>query len=159
MRKAVYRLLTAAAAVLMMASLTACGGSSGGGKEAVVPTVPEKMNDGTYHGKSSNFDADEDGNGAGYGEVDVTIEGNKITDCTFTMYELDGTVKDESYGADLNQENRLRAQKAVQSGARYAAQLAETGSPESVDAISGATLSYKEFMEAVDAALKEASAD
>lgn len=113
--------------------------------------------DGTYTGRSSDYDADESGNGAGYGEVEITVADNTITSCTFTMYELDGTVKDDTYGADLSQENRLKAQKAVQAGAKYAEALSSAGSLDSVDSITGATISYNEFVEAVNDALSKAA--
>lgn len=112
--------------------------------------------DGTYTGRSSDFEEDESGNGAGYGEVTIKIENNKITDCTFKMYELDGTLKDESYGADLSRENRLKAQKAVQSADKYASSVIGKSSANEVDAISGATISCNEFKEAVNDALKKA---
>ena len=73
------------------------------------------------------------------------------------MYELDGTMKDESYGADLSKENRLKAQKAVQSADKYAALLIKSGSIDGVDAISGATISCSEFKEAVNDALSKAA--
>ena len=72
------------------------------------------------------------------------------------MYNLDGTLKDESYGADLSRENRLKAQKAVQSANKYASALIGKISAEDIDAISGATISCKEFKEAVGNALKKA---
>ena len=112
--------------------------------------------DGTYTGKSSEFKEDESGNGAGYGVVEITIKDQKITACEFRMYELDGTLKDENYGAGLSKENRLKAQKAVQSAGKYAADLVKAGNIEQVDVISGATISYNEMKEAVQDALKKA---
>ena len=69
---------------------------------------------------------------------------------------IDGTLKDETYGAELSSENRLKAQKAVQSADKYAAMLVDRGSLEEVDVISGATISYNEFVEAVKDALSKA---
>lgn len=112
--------------------------------------------DGTYTGKSSDFEEDESGNGAGYGEVTITVKDNKITECTFRMYELDGTLKDENYGADLSRENRLKAQKAVQSADKYSSAIIGKSSADEVDVISGATISCNEFKEAVNDALKKA---
>ena len=112
--------------------------------------------DGTYTGRSSDYQADESGVGAGYGQVEIEIKDNKIISCTFAMYELDGTVKDENYGSEYSKENRLKAQKAVQSAGKYAAGLVEKGSVDKVDAISGATISYNEFTEAVNDALSKA---
>ena len=112
--------------------------------------------DGTYTGRSSDFKEDESGNGAGYGEVTIKIENNKIADCTFMMYELDGTLKDENYGADLSRENRLKAQKAVQSADKYASGVIGKSSVDDIDAISGATISCNEFKEAINDVLKKA---
>ena len=140
----------ALAMALAVMSLAACGG--GGSADA-----PSSMADGTYQGRSSDFDEDESGNGSGYGEVEIVVKDNAVTDCTFTMYELDGTVKDETYGADLSQENRLKAQKAVQAGAKYAEMLVSGGSLDAVDSITGATISYNEFVEAVTDAMNKAA--
>lgn len=144
------KIFAAVAAAVLMMSLVLCGC---GGKKTQIPT---SFRDGTYSGRSSDFDEDETGNGSGYGEVEITIENGKISACTFTMYELDGTLKDESYGADLSKENRLKAQKAVQSAEKYAQMLVEAGSLDGVDAITGATISYNEFIEAVTDALVKA---
>ena len=134
-------------------ALTAC---NGGGSSARTP-VNANYADGTYEGRSSDFEADENGNGAGYGMVTIEIKDNKITSCSFTLYELDGKIKDETYGADLTKENRLKAQKAVQSAEKYASMLVEKGGLDGVDAISGATISYNEFIEAVNDALAKAA--
>ena len=149
----------ASALVLVLAlilSLAACGGDSAG-TGAASSSKPASYKDGSYEGRSEDHQDDEDGNGAGYGEVSIELKDNKIVDCSFTMYELDGTLKDESYGSDLSKENRLKAQKAVQSAPKYAAMLVEKGSLDGVDAISGATISFSEFKEAVNDALSKAA--
>ena len=118
--------------------------------------------DGTYTGQSAVFEGDEDGNGDGYGVVTLTIKDNQITDCTFLTYEPDGTLKDENYGKVngevMNQDYYNKAQKAVQGSAQYATLFLESGSlnPTDVDAISGATFSYDQFVDAVFDALKQA---
>lgn len=141
-------LLSVLSAAVLLCSLSGCGGGEG------AKTVDYR--DGTYTGRSADHQEDEDGNGAGYGEVTLTVSGQKITDCTFKMYHLDGTLKDETYGADLTKENRLKAQKAVQSADKYADALVKSGFIEAVDVISGATISHSEFKEAVEAALRQA---
>ena len=146
MSRKIIRGLALLAAMTML--LTACGED----KKAAVT-----YQDGHYEGRSSDFAEDESGNGSGYGAVSIDIASGKITACEFTMYELDGTVKDETYGSDLSKENRLKAQKAVQSAPKYAASLVEKGSLDDVDAISGATISYNEFKEAVNDALTKAA--
>ena len=139
----------------LMLALAACGGKQSS------PEIPvySSLKDGVYNGRSTDHEADEDGNGAGYGEVTLEIKDNAIVSCEFYMYELDGKLKDETYGADLSQENRLKAQKAVQSAPKYAAKLLEAGGLEDVDAISGATISFEEFKEAVIDALNQASGE
>jgi len=147
MKKNIVQFSALLCVLLLVFSLAACGGKK----------KPSSYADGTYTGRSSNFEKDESGNGAGYGEVEIEIKNNRIVSCTFKMYELDGTLKDESYGADLSKENRLKAQKAVQSAEKYASRLVEAGGLDGVDAISGATISYNEFIEAVNNALSKAA--
>ena len=138
-------LLTAAAALL----LTGCGGKKVSWK------------DGTYEAQSSVFENDDgtdDGNG--YGVVSVTISGGKITDCSFLTYEADGKLKDEDYGKEdgriANKDYYNKAQKANAACAEYASLLVQNGQLDGIDAISGATINYKEFKEAVGLALKQA---
>ncbi len=130
---------------------TGCGSSSSSYK------------DGTYTAKSSVYESLEDGEdegGEGYGEVTITIKDNVIVACKFTTYMPDGTVKDENYGKQngeiANQDYYNKAQRAVKGSAEYAVQLAEKGTLDEVDAITGASISYQEFCEAVELALKEA---
>lgn len=118
--------------------------------------------DGTYEAQSSVYineeEDSEDGNG--YGVVTLTIEGGAITACEFKTYTTEDVLKDENYGkegGEVKQRDYFnKAQKAVAACDEYAAQLVEGGSLKEVDAISGATVNYNEFKEAVKAALKEA---
>lgn len=120
--------------------------------------------DGTYTAQSSIYEGleDEDGDegGDGYGVVTITVKDNVIVDCEFTTYMTDGTVKGEDYGKQdgeiANQDYYNKAQRAVQASRNYAQQLAAKGELKEVDAISGATISYDEFKEAVRLALKQA---
>lgn len=145
------------AVVLLMACcalLTACGGS---GKKV-------SYKDGTYKGVSSvytNTDGSEDGNG--YGEVEITIQDGKIADCKFLSYEPDGTLKDAEYGKEggaiANRDFYNKAQKAVAACDEYASQLISNGTLDGIDAISGATINYNSFKEAVQEALSQAEAE
>lgn len=146
-RKKTAVLLSVLLSAIMVTAFAAC---SGGNERSA------EYKDGTYTGRSSDFAEDESGNGAGYGEVSIKLENNKITECEFKMYNLDGTIKDETYGAELSRENRLKAQKAVQSADKYAAAVIGKGSADDIDAISGATITCSEFKEAVNDALKKA---
>ena len=134
------------AIIVVAASFAGCGSS-------------KTYADGTYTGKSSIIE-DNDGEGDGYGEVTITIKDGKITECTFNTYEPDGTLKDEDYGKQngevANQDYYNKAQKALAGSKEYARLLVESGDYHSIDAISGATISYDQFMEAVDDALRQA---
>jgi major membrane immunogen (membrane-anchored lipoprotein) len=117
--------------------------------------------DGTYTGQSSVYESDEDeGNGNGYGVVTLTIQDNTIVSCTYLTYEPDGTLKDENYGlqdgAVANRDYYNKAQKAIAACDVYAEELVETNDLKKVDAVSGATINYKNFEEAVKDALKQA---
>ena len=131
---------------LLLVLLAACGSAS--------------YKDGTYTGQSALYEGEDDGSGAGYGVVTLTLKDNRITDCEFLTYEPDGTLKDENYGKKdgeiANQDFFNRAQRAVQACPRYASQLVETGDLKKVDGITGASISYSEFKEAVTDALNQA---
>ena len=132
-----------------MVMFTGCGGGS--------------LKDGTYSAESSMYESLEDGEdegGEGYGAVTITVKDNKVTACEFTTYMPDGTPKDEEYGKKngeiANQDYYNKAQRAVKASQNYAEQLAAKGDLKEVDAITGATISYNEFNEAVELALKQA---
>ena len=120
--------------------------------------------DGSYTGQSSVFealeDADGDAGGDGYGVVELTVSGGKVTACSFQTFQADGTLKGEDYGKQngeiANQDYYNKAQRAVQASENYAQQLAAKGELKEVDAISGATISYQQFEEAVNNALDQA---
>ena len=141
--------------VFMTASLTAALLLTGCAKSNVT------YKDGTYEGRSSIYEA-EDGsdNGNGYGVVKITIEGGKVAECTYQTYEVDGTLKDEDYGKEdgriANKDYYNKAQKANAACAEYANMLVSNGQLKGIDAISGATINYDEFVEAVNNALEEA---
>jgi major membrane immunogen (membrane-anchored lipoprotein) len=117
--------------------------------------------DGTYTGQSSVYESDEDGgNGNGYGVVTITIKDNTITECTYETYEPNGTLKDSDYGMQngevANRDYYNKAQKAIAACEKYAENLVETNDVSEVDAISGATINYDNFQEAVKDALAQA---
>lgn len=130
--------------------LTACGG---GGDVS--------YKDGTYTGQSTVFIDEDEGNGNGYGVATITIKDGAIASCEFLTYEEDGTLKDKDYGKTngkvTNQDFYNKAQKAVAGSKEYAEKLVEAGSLAGVECISGATISYGEFQEAVEIALDEAA--
>ena len=149
-----YMKKTIAAIALTLTAAAVCTGCGGGSKNYA---------DGTYTAQSSVYEAmsdEEDEGGEGYGEVTITIKDNVITACEFTTYMPDGTVKDAEYGKEngeiANQDYYNKAQRAVKGSQNYAEQLAAKGKLEEVDAVTGATISYNEFNEAVELALKQA---
>jgi major membrane immunogen (membrane-anchored lipoprotein) len=146
----------AAGAVVLSMALAGCGGGS---SKAV------SYNDGTYEGKSEVHESlDESGEdtGNGYGVVSITIKDGVITDCKFDTYEPDGTYKDDQYGmkegAVANRDYYNKAQKANAAREEYANMLVANGSLDGLDAISGATINFEEFTEAVENALSQAEA-
>jgi major membrane immunogen (membrane-anchored lipoprotein) len=117
--------------------------------------------DGTYQGRSANYvNEDGDTSGNGYGVVNLTVSGGQITACEYKTYELDGTLKDEDYGKEngeiKNKDFFNKAQKARAACDNYAQQLVAKQNLKDVDAVSGATVNYREFQEAVEDALKQA---
>ena len=118
--------------------------------------------DGSYQGRSADYINEEEGEeaGNGYGVVNLTISGGQITACEYKTYELDGTLKDEEYGKEggriANKDYYNKAQKANAACAEYASMLVQNGQLDGIDSISGATINYNEFKEAVELALKEA---
>jgi major membrane immunogen (membrane-anchored lipoprotein) len=110
--------------------------------------------DGSYVGQSGKDDR------GAYGEVTLTIKDGKVATCDCLTWQKDGSVKDEDYGKVNgkieNEEMYAKAQLAVDAMQKYADQFEEVKDIEGVDAISGATISYDQFVEAVTKALKEA---
>lgn len=146
-------------------ALTACGGGSASSGSAASSGSTGALADGVYEGKSEIHRGDEDYgelNDAGYGVVNLTIEEGKITDCVFQTYEENGNLKDEEYGKQngevANRDYYNKAQKAVAACDEYAKALVEAGDISGVDTISGATINYDEFVEAVADALSQAAA-
>jgi major membrane immunogen (membrane-anchored lipoprotein) len=112
------------------------------------------LTDGVYEGTSG---PDETG---AWGVVSVTVREGKIAACGFITWQKDGTVKGEDYGKINGEISNPgfyeKAQLAVRAMERYAKQFAETGKLEKVEAVSGATISHDQFMEAAEMALKKA---
>ncbi len=114
--------------------VTACGSSA--------------YEDGVYEGK---FEGDNSSM-----SVEITLKENKIVDCKMWAYDREGQIKGENYGKGSSDANYQKAQLAVEAMKGYPAKLIETQNVEDIDAIAGATISLKEFREAVSDALKKA---
>jgi major membrane immunogen (membrane-anchored lipoprotein) len=123
---------------LMIAGLLSCG--------------KQTVKDGIYSGKSSPDDT------GAWAEVTITVNAGKIASCDFITRQKDGTIKDADYGKVngeiSNQAFYDKAQLAVRAMKAYAEQYQEAGNLDAVDAVSGATNSYNQFIEAVEEALR-----
>lgn len=137
-------------AIIIVSALALCLFSGCGGSAA--------YKDGTYTARSENYEGDEAGNGEGYGEVKITIKEGKITDCEFKTYTLEGKLKDKDYGKldSGNKDAYNMAQKAIAACAEYSKRLVDDNGYDNIDAISGATINYNQFLDAVSIALNKA---
>ena len=108
-----------------------------------------KIGDGTYTAESSRDEK------LGMSKLTLTVQDHRITNAEFVGFDLFGNVKDEDYGSLTGKDSAdyKKAQIAVKANADYAKQLVETQSLDQVDAISGATISYNQFVEAVGKAI------
>lgn len=106
--------------------------------------------DGTYIGKASEEDS------AAYTEVKITIKDNKIIACDAEFRDSKQNIKDENYGKNAGEKKYAQAQLAVQGMKKYPEMLLEVQDPDEVDSISGATVTNKQFREAVWKALDKA---
>lgn len=152
MKKYCALLMTGAVTVSLM---TGCG--NGPAKESGHTgntNYAQNYKDGTYTARSTPDD------GGSVGEITLTIQQGKIVKADYKGIQKDGKVKDADYGKTSgkieNQEFYNKAQRAVKAAATYAPKLVETQSVDKVDAVSGATVSYKQFVEAEQKALEQA---
>lgn len=116
----------------------------------LLPACGKAFRNGSYEGRSTD-----DSRGA-YGIVSLKIEGGEIASAEFVQYNADGTVKGEKYGEEAGEENYKIAQKALEQSKKYPEQLVKTQDVEQVDAVTGATTSWKQFQEAAKDALAKA---
>ena len=130
---AVIVIAIAAAAVLYIASST-----------------PASYKDGSYSGEAV-------GGAFGDTKVTVTISGGKIIACRMENVDKLGNPKDENYGRGGTDADYQLAQYALQGMAKYPQMLRETQNVDKMDAVSGATVTFREFQAAVHQALAEAS--
>jgi major membrane immunogen (membrane-anchored lipoprotein) len=112
------------------------------------------LKDGVYEGKSGVDDT------GAWGEITITVRDGKAGACVFITRQKDGTAKDEDYGKIngeiSNQVYYDKAQLAVRAMETYARQYAEHGDLDRVEAVSGATIAYNQFLEAAVEALEKA---
>ena len=140
---------------LIIPALIAAQIFTGCGDEKKVPAPTSKFDltgakDGTYTVDSSRDDK------LGYSTLTLTIKDGKITAADFHGVDLLGNVKDEGYGSLLGEGDYKKAQVAVKAIDTYPKQLVETQDLKKVDAISGASISYGQFVETVTKAVDDA---
>ncbi len=128
------KLISMALAFTFILSLTACGAPS--------------YKDGTYQGQYESNNKTT--------KVEITLKEGAITACQAEFLDEEGNQKDENYGKDSGEANYEKAQIAVKGMVQYPEKLLEAGSLEGLEAVSGATVSYKEFKLAVEDALSKA---
>jgi len=140
----------ALAAAIGSAVLTGCAAGAG--------PAASTLADGTYTGQSAT---EEDGS---YGIVVFTVSGGVVGDASFVIHDRDGTPHDEDYGKAsdgtvADQQFYQRAQNAVAAEKEYVTEFQETGDQSQVEAIAGASLSHRVFLDAVDDAVSTAEED
>ena len=108
--------------------------------------------------KDGVYEASHVGN-FGETKVKITLKDNKIIACDLTMFDKQGKVKDENYGKDHGEKGRLLGQVIARAAKEYPEMLIKAGSVEEfnkLDAISGATVTFKEFALTAQEALDKA---
>lgn len=88
--------------------------------------------------------------------VTIVIADGKIKDCTMEEFDNTGKLKDETYGEGLDETSSELAHRAYLGFSQYPEKLIEAQSVDDMDAISGATVSFKRFKEAANEALRKA---
>ncbi len=109
------------------------------------------LKDGTYTAESSKTDK------GAYAKIILVIKGNQIDNVKFLNYDGKGNLKDENYGKSSgNEAFYKKAQQAVAGMKSFEKQINEKKDLGMVEAVSGATISYNQFKEAMEIALDKA---
>ena len=113
------------------------------------------MKDGVWKGQSNPDDQ------GAIGVITIVVENGDITNTIYETKRADGSDKGRDYGKDssgqvFNEEYYARAQRAVDSFARYSQELTDKDDPTKVDVISGATVAHSQFMQAAIRAISAA---
>ena len=158
MKKQMIYGVAAALAASTTVLAAGCGSEKPAEKAASTPAPPTKVadidlsnaKDGTYTAESGTHEL------YGKSKITIAVKDHRIESVTFVGYDKDGKLKDESYGAGASESNRKKAQVAFQGYNTYGKELVKTQQLNRVDAISGATVSYEQFVEAAQKAISEA---
>ena len=108
---------------------------------------PAAYHDGIYTASTSGA----------FGDTKITLEikDGKILKCNLEAVDKEGNIKNENYGRNSGEKNFQIAQTALAGTKKYPELLIEAQDVEKVDAISGATVSHREFVRLVQEALKK----
>ena len=109
-----------------------------------------ELKEGTYTGKSSEDDF------GGHMEVTITVADGKISNTEVKNLQKYGSEKGEDYGKEAGEEGHKTAQMTLEASQIYGQELTEKGSVEEVEAVTGATQSYNQFVEAANDAINQA---
>ncbi len=156
--------ITLASVALLSLTLVGCGAKNDAKDNAVkennttveannVEKTTEEaleLKDGTYTGKSSEDDF------GGHMEVTITVADGKISNTEVKNLQKDGSEKGEDYGKEAGEEGHKTAQMTLEASQTYGQELTEKGSVEEVEAVTGATQSYNQFVEAANDAINQA---
>ena len=127
-------------AAFMMLSLAACGKKGGAESKAA-----QGYKDGTYSGEAEVKEV------GGTIKLGITVSGGKIT--TVDMQNLDREGEDYGKSEPMNQGLYSIAQNSILGTDKLPGLLVDSQDPDSIDAVSGATLSREAFVQAAKAAL------
>ena len=108
------------------------------------------VKDGTYTADSSEHEK------LGHSHVELTIKNGAIEKVVHTSIDKEGKQKDEHYGEGKEPGAQKKAQNAYKAIVSYGEQLTASKDLAKVDAVSGATVSYDQFKEAVTKAVEQA---
>ncbi len=135
MKNKIFVMITILAVVV---TLSACGGKA-------------KLKDGVYEAESSKDDS------GGYATVKLVVKNGEIDNVQYNSFQKDGKLKDENYGKSAGNDAFFeKAQIAVKGIKSYQEQINEVKDINKVEVVSGATISYNQFMETMKKALDKA---
>ncbi len=123
---------------------------------AIITTLILTMSCTSKELKDGTFVGEVKGEGSSKTVVELVIKDKKIVACVLESYDKEGKIKGRDYGSDSGEANYALAQKAVQGMQKYPEMLIKTQNVDDIEAVSGATISYKQFKEAAKEAIKHA---
>ncbi len=123
---------------------------------AIITILLFSISCGSKELKDGNYKGEVVGEGSSKMVVEIVVENKKIVSCVLESYDKEGKLKDSTYGENSGEANFVLAQKAYKGMQQYPEMLVKVQNIDDVEAVSGATVSHKEFKAAVKEALKNA---